>query len=227
MGRIPAKVATITSLAFLLGAAGSGVAQQVSVYRCIDADGRIALQDRPCPPGQLDRQRTVHLDPPPSPPTAVAAADPPAEQAPAAASDPAPSQPPGEPPPLWRCVDFEGNSRLSPRDDPRPRYVPYWVVAGNLAGPRGLAGRAGAPPPQAGSAAPDAPGSILTGQLPPMVRVEDHCVQLSARAACTAFRAQRDASRQRRYNSVTRSDRESLDAEIARLQSILLAHCGG
>ncbi len=215
----------VASLAFLLAATGGGQAREVSVYRCVDATGRVALQDQPCPPGQLDSRRDLRIEP-------TAAATPeagaPAAPSPTASADTQPAPPSRDPPPpLWLCVDFEGKSRLSPRDDPNPRYVPYWVVAGNQAGPRGLAGRAGSPPPRAGGAGPGAPQSALAGQLPPMVLVEDRCRQLPPGAACEAYREQRNDARRSEFQSRSEAERAEHAAIAQRSQRILEAHCGG
>lgn len=215
------------SLAFLLGTPGSANGQAMSVYRCVDAAGRIALQDQPCPPGQLDQRREIRIEaaaPDRSDDDATASSVPPLPPDPQAPSAP-PSRDP--PPPLWRCVDFEGKSRLSPRNDPNPRYVPYWVVAGNEAGPRGLAGRAGSPPPRAGGSGPGGPGTALPGQLPPMVLVEDRCRLLAPGAACEAYRKQRDEARRSEFQSRSEAERTAHAEQAQASQAILDRHCGG
>ncbi|MCK7592340.1 DUF4124 domain-containing protein [Pseudomarimonas salicorniae] len=224
MDRGPPGKAGLASLAGLLLFAASAGAETVTVYRCVDASGRVALQDQPCPPGQLDRRSEARLDPA-SPATPVQ--DPVPEPPPAESASPPPEPPPIDPPPpLWRCVDFEGKSRLSPRDDPDPRYVPYWVVAGNEAGPRGLAGRGGRPAPRAGGEGPGAPRPEIAGALPPMVLVEDRCRQFSPGQACRAYRELRDEMRRREFNGIGDARREAA-AEVERLRSILADHCGG
>ena len=120
------------------------------------------------------------------------------------------------PPPLWVCVDYEGQRRFSPNNDPRPRYVPYWVVAGSGIDLAGRRGRFQTTP----SATPGGDRSQL------LVLVEDECSQLPPGAACRAYREQRDEARRREYNSIGDPQREAA-AEMQRLDEILDRHCGG
>jgi hypothetical protein len=198
-------------------------AQQITVYRCVDQAGRVALQDQPCPPGREAARRTVAAEAdsaPSAPPASVA-------DVPPTAAPPPPVDPPLPPPPpaLWLCVDFEGRQRLTAQPEPNGRYVPVWVVQGNEMGPRGIAGRAGRPPPRAGGSGPGGPGATtVPGALGPMVYVEDQCFLLPPEEACRRYRDQR-AEIERRRPSRSGEERQRMEAESARLLGILRGSC--
>jgi hypothetical protein len=199
-------------------------AQQITVYRCVDADGRVALQDQPCPPGREAARRTVAAEAdsaPLPPPPPVAGESPPASSPPMPVDAPMPTPPPE----LWRCVDFEGKQRFTAQPEPNGRYVPLWVVQGNEAGPRGLAGRAGRPAPRAGGSGPGGPGAAtVPGALGPMVYVEDQCFLLPPEQACRRYRDQR-AEIERKRPSRSGEERRQMEAESARLLGILRDAC--
>ena len=145
------------SLAILLLLVGKAEAQEVTVYRCTDAQGRVTLQDAPCPAGQAQERRSMQRpkDPPPRPV--------PAKPAPAAPEPAAPLPGPEpvartSPPPLWRCTAWDGEVRYSENYDSNPRCVPL-AVLGYDAGAFGATCR----------------------------WVEDSCVRLSDAAACEQY----------------------------------------
>ena len=98
---------------------------KMNIYRCIDANGKVSLQDMPCIVGS--RQETIRMARPiDAPPPARPAALPPAGLPPAPpVRIPAPARPP---PDLFRCTDFDGNVRDSEVFDRNPRCVPLWVL---------------------------------------------------------------------------------------------------
>lgn len=113
------------SLAILWALVGPAGAQDITVYRCTDAKGRVMLQDEPCPAGQTQLRRSMvqPKDPPPRP----AAPAPAPEPAPVeAAIEPAPAVFP--PPPLYQCTAYDGETRFSENYDPNPRCVPLAVL---------------------------------------------------------------------------------------------------
>jgi len=141
------------------------------IYRCTAADGAVALQDEPCPRGQRQELREIA---PFAPAPAAAATVPSAPETgdlSANAAVPPPGITSGEalppprsvlPPPLWRCTDLNGQSRLADTYDPQPRCVPLSVLGVDLS---------------------RAPPSAAT-----MCRtVEDACVELGGEAACAAW----------------------------------------
>ena len=73
------------------------------------------------------------------------------------------------PPPLWRCTDLNGQSRLAEVDDPQPRCVPLSVLGVDL------------------SRAPPSAATLCR-------TVEDDCVELRGEAACAAWEERLDAA---------------------------------
>jgi hypothetical protein len=127
----------IASLASLLALVGPSAAEELTVYRCQDAGGRVTLQDEPCPDGQQQSARSMvrPRDPPPAP---VA---PTPEPEPTAAAPPAPDYAlPFPPPPLFQCTDFDGSVRFSEDYDPNTRCVPLPVLGYDVRGSSAAAG---------------------------------------------------------------------------------------
>lgn len=147
------------SLAILLACVGPAGAQQLTVYRCTDASGRVSLQDEPCPAGQAQERRSMvrPQDPPPRP---VAATPAPEAPAPTAPAEPAINFERSPPPPLYQCTAYDGATRYSENYDPNPRCVPL-AVLGYDAGAWGATCR----------------------------WVEDSCVRLDDIGACEVFKA--------------------------------------
>jgi hypothetical protein len=141
------------------------------IYRCTAANGAVALQDEPCPRGQTQELREIAAF---APPPAAVATVPGASEAgelPANTDVPPPGITSGEtlppprsvlPPPLWRCTDLNGLSRLSDTYDPQPRCVPLSVLGVDL------------------SRAPPSAATLCR-------TVEDACVELGGEAACAAW----------------------------------------
>jgi hypothetical protein len=148
------------------------------LYRCTAGDGAVALQDEPCPRGQRQELREIATFAPPPAPAASAAALPEAEVAPGSANPPPPVITEGEPPPprrsvlpppLWRCTDLNGQSRLADTYDPQPRCVPLSVLGVDL------------------SRAPPSAATLCR-------TIEDDCVELRGEAACAAWDERLDAA---------------------------------
>lgn len=117
-------VATCGSLLAMSAAA------QVTVYRCVDAEGRVQLGDAPCPHGQ--RQEVSHIpalspgtpSPPPAPlftPPATSA------EAPAPVADAAPADAPAAPR-LFECVAPNGERYASTTPEGTSRWVSMWSL---------------------------------------------------------------------------------------------------
>jgi hypothetical protein len=157
-------------------------ARSTVIYRCTAPTGAVALQDEPCPSGHRQETREVAAFAPASAPgvAAEASSTPSAGTGPAAgepadagadlttpppvisAGEPTPSRPAFLPPPLWRCTDLNGRSRLAEVYDPQPRCVPLSVLGVDL------------------SRAPPSAATLCR-------TVEDDCVELSGDAACAAW----------------------------------------
>lgn len=98
---------------------------QVTVYRCIAADGSVTLRDTPCAKGV--RQETRSMVRPATPP-----APPPAAAAPAA---PAPAPPPRvvivrepAPTPMYECTTPDNTTYTSDSPEGNLRWVPMWTL---------------------------------------------------------------------------------------------------
>lgn len=121
--------------ALLLLAACGSAAHAQQVYRCTDAQGRVAYQDRPCASGQ--QQQSLQLE-------GDAGAPVPAEPAPAASAEDAQSAPPVTPrtqaaplPRLYVCAQASDPEKTYLSDTPQP--APYLAPLGVLGYPgRGL-----------------------------------------------------------------------------------------
>lgn len=186
------------SVLFALLLVGGVAAQEtITVYRCVDAKGRVTLQDEPCPAGQDQSKRSMTRpqDAPPAPQPTPATSPPPETTA---ASPPVrlPSPPP---PPLYVCTSYDGIERESESYDPNPRCEPIVLYHPR---PQQL-------PPEWQSACR---------------WVEDSCVRLSEAEACERFRRkQREAESAARHAfSDTAAYRKS---ELRRLTRIVEDNC--
>ncbi len=169
------------------GPAASAAPSNV-IYRCTAPSGAVALQDDPCPRGHREETREVAAfapvpspAPPPSEPMpadgastdakadATAAARGGAATPTISAGEAPPSRPAFLPPPLWRCTDPDGRSRLAEVYDPQPRCVPLSMLGVDL------------------SRAPPSAATLCR-------TVEDDCVELGGDAACAAWAERLDAA---------------------------------
>jgi hypothetical protein len=119
----------VIALAFVLP--GSAAVAEIRVYRCVQTDGGVSLQDAPCPPGQdqTSRNMTRPQDPPAHRTSNARRARPEPDPAPTAPEFvPADLPPVYPPPPLFQCTDFDGQVRFSEHHDPNTRCVPLAVL---------------------------------------------------------------------------------------------------
>ncbi len=212
----------------LLLVAGASRAQPtVEVFRCVDEDGAVSLQDRPCPPGHASTKREVIREPDaPARHTAAPSAPVPAtEELPDATAVEAARR---EPPPLWRCIDFDGSERESEDGRPHGRYVPLWVVGRDPDAPAQLFGRIGAPPPRPATTPGGGPRTTYSriGGAQPMVYVEERCFLLSPEARCIRLRERHEAIERRRFNAQP-TERAELAKVSDALRAALAESCGG
>lgn len=102
----------------------------VVIYRCTGADGRLTLRDSPCDKGQRQETRTMLRPKDPAPRPVVAA--------------PAGPQAPGivtrevivlnAPRPMYECVTPDDRRYLSDSPEGNPREVPMWTLGAPLFG---------------------------------------------------------------------------------------------
>jgi hypothetical protein len=170
-------------------AASAGAA---NVYKCTNANGDLAYQDYPCPPG-ADETR-LHLTD--VPPADVASASPDYRIAtPVPKPDvPRPPSPRAPLPPLWLCENAEdGSGYFSANGNPPVRYVPL----GTLGFPGKSMAQAYGPGGGSGISAPGvnripistSPRDAAATQL---TALQDACAPASPEQTCSHLRKQYD-----------------------------------
>jgi len=224
---------------FLLLASGNASAadDNVTIYRCVDAKGKLTLRDSPCAKGQQQQQKRTMLrpkDPPASTNTSNARRRP--------VSQPVPTQSEiryvvvNPPRPLYECERPDGTRYSSDNDDGNRRWVPLWtlgypVVRSRLA----LGDRIGAPPPGADAGMRQirgndhgynrgynrAYGAVYGGGT----WVQDDCHPLPQDEVCAQLSDRRSELRRRFFNAMP-SERETLGVEERGLNARLRADCG-
>lgn len=143
---IPSVLLGMAALA-LTAMAPVAVAQEITIYRCTDGQGRLTLRDTPCADGQQQQRVEMARPMDPPPPTAAEAS---AATAPATTTTaPTPAEPRviviRPPQPVYQCVSPDGERYTS--DDPtgNPRWVPLWTLGYPVYPRHGWGGRPGYP----------------------------------------------------------------------------------
>lgn len=200
-------------LALLVLASLGTAARAQPAYRCTDAQGRIAYQDRPCASGQ--RQQALQLEDG----AGSASASAPAPVAPAgdaAAKADATPRPAAAPlPQLYVCAQASdpGRTYLSATPEPAPYLVPLGVL--------GIPGR--------GLGAMVQPSAPEANRHPPVVHdrlaggytwVQDACRPATRTEICAEVQRRYDANH-RALRSAFPSDRPPLERREAELRAQL------
>lgn len=193
-------------LILLMLVAAPAVSGDLVIYRCTGEDGRTALRDTPCPPGQTQVEQ--RMERPPERPAAE-----PMEAPSAAPAQPDPAEPPAPPatgaatapavavvvPPLFQCTTFDRKTYFDETGDGNRRCVPLSITR---IGPQ--------PPPTMAQACE---------------WMVDDCRRLEGDAVCRGWTERlRDARRAVReaFSDTLAQDR----AELARIEPIQRAACG-
>ena len=239
----------IVTLSFpLLLATAAASAAEITIYRCTDASGQLALRDTPCKKGET--QQTKEMQRPKDAPPAVRRAAS-APKATPAAAEPATRYLVSAPPrPMYECVTPDGNRYLSDTSAGNPRWVPLWTL--------GYPGYAGLLPPRRefypGSVQANVQGqfnggdgrySVSIGDRPPPrpphdvpppgyavdsygagTWVYDECHALPQEEVCARLRDER-WELGRRYNSALQSERGDIDRRQRGIDARLASDCGG
>jgi hypothetical protein len=99
---------------------------KVTVFRCVDSNGKVSLQDVPC--ASSSKQETKLMQKPKDAPVSKVLSPRPNAVV-NNTSHPIQIVAPAMPPPkLYRCTDFDGKVRDAEYYDPKPRCVPLWVL---------------------------------------------------------------------------------------------------
>jgi hypothetical protein len=107
--------------------APQGAAPQVTVYRCLAADGAVTLRDTPCAKGEHQETREM-LRPTDAPRPSSPA------PAPAVATTAAPAPPrvvivrQAPPTPMYECTTPDNTTYTSDSPEGNPRWVPMWTL---------------------------------------------------------------------------------------------------
>jgi hypothetical protein len=194
-----------------LGAQRLTHAQDVTIYRCVDAKGHLTLRDTPCAKDQKQEARTMTRP----------------QDAPRKATKTAPVEAPREvadtqvasrdiylapPRPLYECVTPDGMVYTSDTSDGNPRWVPLWTLGYPS---RGLIGSNFSGPTFIG------PNTYGAGTY-----VRDTCYMLPPADVCARTRDRRDELRKRFFNAQP-SERDVLRVEERSLNARLDNDCGG
>src|SRR5690606_28098536 len=124
MARLPSSTFAVLLAALALSAAAPLPAQDdVTIYRCVDAAGKVSIGNLPCRDGERQETRSMVRPVDGEPPAAVPAR---ADSAPAPAQEvryvvAAPPQP------LYECVRPDGSTYESDSGEGEPRWVPLWT----------------------------------------------------------------------------------------------------
>ena len=176
-------------LLLLLLLATPAAGEELTVYRCTDASGQVALRDTPCPKGVREQARDMQrpVDPPRAP-VVVRSGPSPMPPAPVTGMRVVYVQAPR---PLYQCITPEGDRYTSDDAGGNPRWVPLWTLGYPAYWPRNpLGDRVGAPPPRPpsdGPGAPDLPPAVGVAYTPG-AWVRDRCVRLPETQACDVLR---------------------------------------
>jgi hypothetical protein len=222
--RLPASLfPLLLAVAPLPAAAGPA---EVTIYRCIDAKGRLTLRDTPCAKGERQETRSM-LRPKDAPP----------RRAPAREARPAPE---ALPPtrvvvayparPMYVCVTPDGERYTSDSPEGNPRWVPLWTLGYPVlpAFPRRASGfdfRIGNDVARLRGGQRVVSGAVL----PPAAYgagtwIRDRCHPLPAAEVCARLVDRRDEIRRRFFNAMP-SERDVLRVEERGINARLDEDC--
>lgn len=211
-------------------------AQDVTIYRCVGANGGLTLRDSPCEKGETQQTRTMQR--PKDPPLRI--------EPPTATPPPPPADQPtrvvyaAPPRPMYECVTPEGERYTSDSDEGNPRWQPFWTpvypaypvwphggasVSGNVSiGNGNLSFSSGSPtplPPHPPHPGPPGHGVVLPAGG---TWVRDSCHPLPQREVCARL-SDRRYEILRRYGSAMPSERRELDLEQRGIDARIANDC--
>ena len=190
-------------------------AQEVTIYRCVDAKGNLALRDSPCAKGDSQEVRSMQRPKDPAAGTAVVAPPSPSPR-------PAPVTPQQvqviyrtPPRPMYECVTPDGKRYTSETGEGNPRSVPLWTlgypVRSHGGGPRPVTPGQGQASGGSRPSGPPRPGGGYYGGAA-YTLVRDECHALPQEEVCSRL-SDRRYEIMRRYNSALQSEIHQLELE--------------
>lgn len=197
----------------------------VTVYRCTDAAGRLSLRDTPCRSGerQASRQMLRPRDPPPRRVVSTRATPPPTSSRTLTTRVLVVERAQ----PLYECTTPDGATYTSQSAEGNPRWVPLWTLGYPVYG-RGRDGRwrgpdagIGRPTPRPG---PDGRMPTIGSGYAGGTWVRDACSALPQVEVCHRLRDRREAL-DRRYNSALQSERSGITTEQRGIDAQLSQDC--
>lgn len=221
------RIAAIVMFLLPTGGIASAANDNVTIYRCVDATGKLTLRDSPCAKGQHEQQKR-RMQRPKDPPAPVQTI--PVRTRAATSSS---TQPDiryvvvNAPRPLYECVRHDGTRYVSDNGDGNRRWVPLWTLGYPVARQRLVLGdRIGAPPPGADAGMrPERGGRGYGAFYGGGTWVQDACHPLPQEEVCAQLSDRRSELRRRFFNAMP-SERESLGVEERGLNARLRADCG-
>lgn len=234
--RYPVAIAALLILAAVAPQA-RGV-DEVTIYRCTDANGRLTLRDTPCQKDQKQQTRTM-LRPKDAPAAPRAAPIRPRMRADDGAVAHAPTGYLAPLRPMYECTTPDGDIYTSDSGDGHPRWVPYWTLGYPMATPRPQTLGSGGMNISGGGMNIGNGGTPIDGRHtslhPPLfygaaygapVYVQDECHELPPDEMCARLVDRRDAIRTRFFNAMP-SERDQLRIEERGINARLGNDCGG
>ncbi len=207
-------------------------ADGVTIYRCTDARGKVALRDSPCPDGQKQTTRElVRIVDPPAP----RRLEPVRVSTPAAA---APAPPPqvivvNTPRPMYECVTPDGERYTSDSPEGNPRWVPLWTLDYPVLSERHVytPGRGAIRYRDGHVDARWQSGGVQRRVVPTIAAygagtwIRDACHALPQAETCARLRDRRDEVRRAFFNGQP-SERARLSVEERGINARLASDCG-
>lgn len=218
-------------------AAAAPAPAQVTIYRCIDAAGRLSLRDSPCRKGEKQEVRAMLRPTDPAPQRAVATAPRPVRTPVVDATPVTPRVVYITPPrPTYECTTPDGERYESESAEGNPRWVPLWtvgypvVIAPEARG--GYGGRIeyrdrGARVRLEGGRQWRVPGTVVgpsSAYVPAGTWVRDVCHALPPAEACARLHDRRETL-DRRYNSALQGERDAIVREQRGIDARLSMEC--
>ncbi|MDR7099936.1 hypothetical protein J2X04_002317 [Lysobacter niabensis] len=224
----PCRLLLSALLALL--ATASVHAGEVTIYRCTDAKGQLALRDTPCRAGEKQEARTM-VRPTDPPPRAIPAPAPAAKES----YGPAPRYVVVTPPqPLYECITPDGERYTSDTSEGHVRWEESWMFGYPALPRRGGGGGVSA---TMDARSGNVSGSVRIGDsnhfrrpvlvpaIPYGQYLYDECNRLPQAEVCGRLRDERHELN-RRWNIAQPSERADIDRETRGIDARLANDCG-